>query len=184
MKSRKTIERVKENNHKAVNKTYLFHICPINPAAGRCSLMLCRRATDSASSLRFCAVRPSNSGCDGRRKVGDPAPCDARRVACVAVVAAVAACCFTPAQLGAVAALLLPVELAAEAVESERPARNSVPEGRLSAMVWRLGLVGGRVLIAAWCRAVSESMEGLSIVIVEMGRGFWWDAERSERGYM
>jgi hypothetical protein len=113
--------------------TQLFHICPMNPVAGRCSLMLCRRATDSASSLRFCAVRPSNSGCDGRRKVGDPA-CDARDC-WVGVLVAVAACCFRPAQ--PVVAALLPVELA-DAVESERPARNSVPEGRLSAMfvVW------------------------------------------------
>lgn len=123
----------------------------MNPVAGRCSLMLCRRATDSASSLRFCAVRPSNSGCDGRRKVGDPA-CDARDC-CAGVVAAVAACCFSPAQ--PVVAALLPVELA-DAVESDRPARNSVPEGRLSAMFlfwWRGWMVsGGCECVDGWLR--------------------------------
>ena len=43
----------------------------MKPGFGRWSLMLCRRAIEMGSSLRFCAVRPSNRPCDGRRPVGD-----------------------------------------------------------------------------------------------------------------
>ena len=39
--------------------TYLFHILPMKPGAGRCSFMLWRRAMEAGSSLRFWASRLS-----------------------------------------------------------------------------------------------------------------------------
>jgi hypothetical protein len=37
----------------------LFHMRPMKPDEGRCSLMLWRRATEAGSSLRFWALRLS-----------------------------------------------------------------------------------------------------------------------------
>jgi hypothetical protein len=89
----------------------------MKPGFGRWSLMLCRRAIEMGSSLRFCAVRPSNKPCDDRRPpvVGDVG----------------------------IAAGGLPVEVAevVEAAESARSVRNLV----VSAMVVVVWCVGTRL---------------------------------------
>ncbi len=81
-KSSRSREREREtdgdddDSEKNWEKTYLFHILPMTPVLGRCSLMLWRRATEMGSSLRFWAVRPSKRVCeDLRAGEGDMSVC-------------------------------------------------------------------------------------------------------------
>lgn len=83
----------------------------MKPGFGRWSFMLCRRASEMGSSLRFCAVRPSNRPCDDRRPTGEVG----------------------------IAAGGLPVEVAevvdaVEAVESARSVRNLVVSSMVCGM--------------------------------------------------
>lgn len=48
---------VLDDKEKGKKTSYLFHILPMKPASGFASCMLCRRATEPGSSLRFWAAR-------------------------------------------------------------------------------------------------------------------------------